>query len=105
MATVSCPCCGDPMQTGQVVCWTCYRATNRLTPGVHLDPDGTTATDQGYAITITEAKIAEWDRARNLRIRQGGLAVAKNVECLPCGDELDAIMAERELEAEPFPRG
>ena len=105
MANIFCPCCGDAMPSGQVVCWTCYRATNRLTPGVHLDPDGTTATDHGYAITLTQAQIAQWDRARNERIRQGGLEVAKNVECLPCADEMAEVVAERELEADPFPRG
>lgn len=90
MATKSCPCCGDPMQTENVVCWVCYRATNRLAPGVHPDPDGTTATDQGYAITITKAQIAEWDRARDERVRQA---------------EFAELVAERELEADPFPRG
>lgn len=105
MANISCPCCGDPMQTGQVVCWTCYRITNKLASGTHLDPDGTTATDQGYAVTITEEQIAQWDKARNERIRQGDLEVAKNVPCLPCADELADLVAERDLKAEPFHLG
>ncbi len=67
MTEIPCPICSDPMDPNLVACWTCYRATNRLRPGVHLDPNGTTVTDQGYAITITAAQIGQWDQARDDR--------------------------------------
>ena len=63
----ACPCCGDPMEPLLVVCWTCYYATDRLQPGAYSDPNGTTTTPDGYAIVVTEAQIAEWDKVRSER--------------------------------------
>ena len=131
------------MPSELVACWTCYKITNRLSPGVHLDPDGTTSTDYGYAVSITETQIAEWDQARDERARKAaptcpccGDKTDINNECacwcLPDPNlpsctgqpgclhaaaktapvlsptleaELDELVAERDLESEPFPRG
>lgn len=53
---VTCPCCGDSMARENVVCWECYRATNRLSSGVHLDANG--------CFTVSAEDIASWDKAR-----------------------------------------
>lgn len=58
--TVPCPCCGDPMGAYSVVCWPCYRWTNRLTPGTY--------TDRGVPSEVTAVDIARWDEARRLRL-------------------------------------
>lgn len=71
MNETSCPCCGDPMEPTLVVCWTCFRITDRLSPGLHLDPTGATATNQGYAAHITNADITKWDLERTTRCRMG----------------------------------
>ena len=57
--TVGCPCCGDPMSPANVVCWTCYRLTNRLQPGTYPDVGGT--------FEITEADVARYDALRARR--------------------------------------
>ena len=57
--TIGCPCCGDPMDSNMVVCWVCYRWTDRLTPGSY--------DDMGFLNMITAADIAEWDAARDGR--------------------------------------
>lgn len=49
-----CPCCGVQMDGGLVVCWTCFRVTDRLTPGEYL--------------TVTRANVTEWNNAREGRI-------------------------------------
>ena len=64
---VSCPCCGDGMADSLVVCWECYRITDRLQPGTYLDENGVTATDEGYAVVLTSSQIQEWDTARDQR--------------------------------------
>jgi hypothetical protein len=63
-----CPICGDPMESELVCCWECYRVTDRLTPGVHLDPNGTKATPEGYAVVLTRAQVDRFDAERQARI-------------------------------------
>ena len=60
-STIACPACGDAMSLANVVCWPCYRYSDRLTPGTHSDPE------TGYLFTFTVAAIAKWDRARDAR--------------------------------------
>lgn len=45
---VPCPCCHKPMDTGMVVCWVCYRRTDRLT-------------------TAGSAEVERWELARQKR--------------------------------------
>ena len=59
-STTNCPCCGDPMDVGCVVCWVCYRATDRLTPGTYPDPE---APNQTFTITAEDVKRYESFRA------------------------------------------
>ena len=47
------------MDSNMVVCWVCYRWTDRLTPGSY--------DDMGFLNMITAADIAEWDAARDGR--------------------------------------
>src|ERR1700676_4281438 len=53
-----CPCCGDLMENANAVCWVCYRASNRLTPGTYRDPSG------GTDFTITAENVARYDDLR-----------------------------------------
>jgi len=43
-----CPCCHKSMDAGMVVCWTCYRRTDRLT-------------------TAGSAEVDRWEKARQKR--------------------------------------
>ena len=73
-----CPCCGDDMDACNVVCWPCYRATDRLTPGTHLDPNRNRRTKTFQpTIIITQAQIDAWDNERETRL----------AKCPYCGDE------------------
>ena len=60
---IACPACQDPMAPQNVTCWTCYRLSDRLTPGTHQDPEN------GYPFTCLASDIAKWDRARDARAR------------------------------------
>ena len=61
-STIDCPACHEPgMSVANVVCWPCYRYSDRLTPGTHSDPE------TGYLFTFTVDAIAKWDRARDAR--------------------------------------
>ena len=66
--SVACPCCGDPMHPDQIVCWPCYRSTDRLTPGRHADP-----TFAGMTFTVSAANVERWEAERDAR-REGGAA-------------------------------
>ena len=48
------------MDVGCVVCWVCYRATDRLTPGTYPDPE---APNQTFTITAEDVKRYESFRA------------------------------------------
>ncbi len=65
---VYCPCCGDIMESHLVVCWDCYRITNKLQAGFHLNPLGTTASDEGYGVQLTNELINKWDTERTARV-------------------------------------
>ena len=58
--TTGCPCCGDTMPTDLVVCWTCYRLSDRLQAGRW--PDG-----NGLTFVVTDEDIKRWDKARDKR--------------------------------------
>ena len=60
-AEVPCPCCGTFMEFELVVCWLCYGATDRLTPGVY------TAVGGGPFVLLAE-DVARWDAARMARL-------------------------------------
>lgn len=64
MDQTSCPCCGDEMEPTQVVCWTCWRESDRLTPGDYV-------TD-GEAWTITQADAMRYQAMRIVRLYQAG---------------------------------
>lgn len=49
------------MPTEQVVCWTCFRWTDQLTPGTYTDPYGHSE--------ITADMIGRWDADRETRMR------------------------------------
>lgn len=62
-ASTPCPCCGNTMDPSLVVCWVCYRATNRLQPGIyHLGPS------TQDPIHLTSESVVQWDHERALRI-------------------------------------
>lgn len=61
MRKVACPCCGGPMAMEEVVCWACFRLTNKLTPGVYTDSDGDVC-------DITREDVDRYDRARERRM-------------------------------------
>ena len=70
---IACPCCGDPMIEALVVCWDCYRITNRLEADIdHIHESGTTTVIDrygatAYAVHVTSAQVAKWDNERNAR--------------------------------------
>lgn len=64
--TIWCPCCSEDMDSAQVVCWTCYRQSDRLTAGTW--PDG-----MGSTFTLTAADIARYDALRAVRLGHGAL--------------------------------
>lgn len=57
-STAMCPCCGDDMNAANVVCWHCYRLTNRLTPGNH----------PGLETELGWATISRWQTQRRTRL-------------------------------------
>lgn len=59
--SISCPCCGDPMDPSCVVCWECYRLSNRLQAGTW--PDG-----NGSSFELTTADVERYDGLRAERI-------------------------------------
>jgi len=50
------------MEAANVVCWGCWRLTQRLTPGTYPDGD-----DNEF--TLTQSDISRWDA---LRMRERG---------------------------------
>lgn len=63
--TVACPCCGDNMTADMVVCWECFRLTDKLTPGTYPNnPDRFGSS----VFVVTADDIAAWDRERIRRI-------------------------------------
>ena len=67
MDDYSCPCCGDPIDAGLVVCWTCYYASDRLQPGTYTTYD---VVETGDTWTITQEEIEAWGNARADRMGQ-----------------------------------
>ena len=65
---IGCPCCGDPMHPDQIVCWPCFRSTDRLTPGSYPDP-----TFAGHCVRLDADDVDRWESARDVR-REGGAA-------------------------------
>ena len=65
--TIACPCCGDPMHVDQVVCWPCWRTTDRLTPGRYPDP-----TLAGHWLRLDAGDLEQWEAARDAR-REGSV--------------------------------
>lgn len=59
---IECPCCGDEMSRELVVCWSCYRASNRLTPGSYASLIGTSPR------LITTHMVSRWDAERSQRL-------------------------------------
>jgi len=55
-ATTMCPCCGDDMTAGLVTCWTCYRESDRLTPGTYVT--------NGETWTLTAEAVARYEAQR-----------------------------------------
>ncbi len=66
--TTGCPCCGDRMDAVNVTCWTCYRLTDRLTPGAYPDDYGT--------FSISQADVDLWDAQRMARFGRVRLGIA-----------------------------
>ena len=64
---ITCPCCGDEMASEQIVCWTCFRATNRAMPGTYPHPEGTSTIDGVPSIVITGADVNHWLALRDAR--------------------------------------
>lgn len=64
MDEINCPCCGDEMNGALVVCWICFRASDRLMPGTYTTHD---VLPSGDTWTITQADIDKWDKARDAR--------------------------------------
>lgn len=66
-----CPMCGDEMTPRLVVCWSCWFASNRLTPGTYAAryPDATPATPRRYSFTITAADVTRYQEMRDARLR------------------------------------
>lgn len=65
-----CPCCGDEMDAEMIVCWECFKLSNRLSPGEHEDILLTT----GYKIgtfVLTEEEVELWSSARDARMNRG----------------------------------
>lgn len=62
-ATIECPICGVDMDEYLVVCWRCYRRTDRLTPG-SLMPGGR---------VLDAVTIAGFDAAREARLAAAGM--------------------------------
>lgn len=60
---VGCPCCGEEMDSTCVVCWDCYRSSNRLTAGTYPD-----SYSPGATFTLTAADIERYDSARAARL-------------------------------------
>lgn len=61
-----CPCCGDEMDSRCVVCWTCWHASDKLTPGTHVDPSGR----PGETFTITAQDVARYEAMRVERLTE-----------------------------------
>ncbi len=57
---VKCPFRGEPMDRENVVCWSCFRLTNRLTPGDHEEGPAT--------YHITGKNVAGWVAERDARM-------------------------------------
>lgn len=56
----TCPCCGDSMGADMLVCWTCWRLSRKLMPGVHSDGNG-------GVFWITQADIDRYTSERYAR--------------------------------------
>jgi hypothetical protein len=50
-----------------LVCWTCYRDTNRAIPGTYPHPEGTSTIDGVPSIVITVADVDHWLAVRDAR--------------------------------------
>ena len=63
--TIACPCCGEDMDSDNVVCWRCYRETDRLTPGTYRDTYVRGAIEH---FTITREDVARYQAMRDERM-------------------------------------
>lgn len=79
---VGCPCCGEEMDGRNVVCWRCWRETNKLTPGTYVD----TYTIAGSTFTITREDVERYERQRDART--GRLPDPRSYTCKTCHDRI-----------------
>jgi hypothetical protein len=64
-----CPCCGDAMPSTLVVCWPCYRFTDRLTPGTYREIVSAGWGDHytSERFTLSAADVDQWESERAAR--------------------------------------
>lgn len=59
-----CPCCGNDMGSPeQVVCWTCWHASNKLDVGTFDDPGS-----RFGVFSVSAEDVALWNAERDVRI-------------------------------------
>ena len=63
----NCLCCADEMASDQLICWDCYKLTNRATPGTYPHLEGTSTIDGVSSVVITSADVDRWSDLRDAR--------------------------------------
>lgn len=58
-----CPCCSAQMDGETVVCWACFRVTERLTPGVYPNDR------HPGRFELSSADVNKWEQARQERTK------------------------------------
>lgn len=65
-----CPICGTGIRPTKVVCRSCYRATDGLSPGIYVEGTGGRLDSVSGMIELDESIISDWEEERDRRVQR-----------------------------------